>query len=120
MKDFNTFSRTTKRPEIKYKGGGANLYAWYYNTQAYHQAGGSFWSKWNRAFQEEVLNAQSEDGSWPETGSTQREGNMHWTGTGTSEDAFVYRTSLCVLMLEVLSVSGDREIAGDRSRLGVG
>jgi hypothetical protein len=90
-----------KAPEIRYKGGGANLYAWYYNTQACFQAGGSFWNKWNRAFQEEVLGAQNEDGSWPETGSTEREANMHYTGTGKSEDAVVYRTSLCVLMLEV-------------------
>lgn len=98
---LNYILEDEKRPEIKYKGAGANLYAWYYNTQACFQAGGSFWGRWNRAFQEEVLNAQDGDGSWPETGSTQREGGLHWTGTGQSKDAIVYRSSLCVLMLEV-------------------
>jgi hypothetical protein len=98
---LNYLLEDEKKPEIVYKGGGANLYAWYYNTQACFQYGGSFWGRWNRAFQDEVLNAQSEDGSWPETGSTQREGNFHYTGTGKSADAVVYRTSLCVLMLEV-------------------
>ena len=88
-------------PPIEYKHAKCNLYAWYYNTQACFQHGGSAWSKWNRHFQKELQENQSDDGSWPETGSTEREGNLHWTGTGTSMDAQVYRTSLCALMLEV-------------------
>ena len=87
--------------ELSYKGPKANLYAWYYSTQACYQAGGSFWGRWNRAFQDEVLNSQKPDGSWPETGSTHKEGELSYTGTGASGDAAVYRTSLCVLMLEV-------------------
>ena len=80
---------------VKYKGDKADLYAWYYNTQACLMFGGSAWSKWNRMFQDEIADAQSPDGSWPPTG-----------GKGHRENdpdlmSQTYRTTLCILMLEV-------------------
>lgn len=100
---LNFIVEDEKAPPIVYKDTGCNLYAWYYHTQACFQHGGSAWTKWNRRFQKEIRTSQSEDGSWPETGSKagEKKATFHHTGTGTSMDAQVYRTSLCILMLEV-------------------
>ena len=58
--------------------------------------GGSAWTKWNRWFQDEIINAQSEDGSWPIPAAK---------GFGPQGDpgknGQVYRTALCTLMLEI-------------------
>ncbi len=88
-------------PKMEWNSPDANLYAWYYVTQACFQYGGSPWHKWNRQFQPEIASHQSADGSWPETGAKEKSGGLHWTGTGSTIDAQVYRTSLCILMLEV-------------------
>ncbi len=80
---------------------GANVYAWYYLTQACFQHGGSPWHKWNREFMPNLLEHQDADGSWPSTGSTQQAGALSYTGTGGSIDAQVYRTALAILMMEV-------------------
>jgi hypothetical protein len=87
-----------ERFPVKYKGERPNLYAWYYHTQACLMYGGSAWSKWNRMFQDEIAKSQSPDGSWPPTG-----GNAGADGLEKSPDGSgpVYRTALCVLMLEV-------------------
>jgi hypothetical protein len=84
------------KPKVDYKGDKADLYAWYYNTQACLMMGGSHWSKWNRMFQDQIADAQSADGSWPPTGNPKE----HGTG---SKDKYgpTYRTTLCILMLEV-------------------
>jgi len=86
---------TEESRPVKYKGEHADLYAWYYHTQACLMYGGSSWTKWNRWFQDEICDAQSPDGSWPITG-----GKGHRENEG---DIFgqTYRTTLCVLMLEV-------------------
>lgn len=82
---------------VRYAGPTANLYAWYYHTQACLMYGGTVWDKWNRLFQDEIADSQSPEGFWPPTG-----GNA--TGS-LEEEPFlngqVYRTTLCVLMLEV-------------------
>jgi len=97
------FLQSNNAPPIKYKDPDANLYAWYYITQACFQAGGYNWGKWNRAFQPELLGNQGADGCWDETGNTApvAEGGFHYSGTGKTVDAKVFRTSLCILMLEV-------------------
>ena len=84
------------RPPVKYKGESADLYAWYYHTQACLMFGGSAWQKWNRWFQDEIVNAQNPDGSWPEPG-----GKAHGPQHGNNKTGQVYRTTLCILMLEV-------------------
>jgi hypothetical protein len=84
-----------KQGGVKYKGEHADLYAWYYHTQACLMFGGAAWQKWNRWFQDEIVAAQSPDGSWPQTGGKgHRENDADKTGQ-------VYRTTLCILMLEV-------------------
>jgi len=83
---------------VRYKEASADLYAWYYNTQACFQFGGSAWSKWNRLYQEELVNNQSMDGSWPPCGGNAPGGELTRRPDGSGP---VYRTSLCLLMLEV-------------------
>ena len=81
---------------IQYKGEKADLYAWYYHTQACLMYGGSAWSTWNRLFQDEIADAQSPDGSWPVTGGKAAHKENEPTIMGQT-----YRTTLCILMLEV-------------------
>ena len=49
---------TEKKYPVKYKGDSADLYAWYYHTQACLMFGGSAWTKWNRWFQDEICDVQ--------------------------------------------------------------
>ena len=84
------------KSEVKYKGGKApaDLYGWYYSTQACLMFGGSAWTKWNRMFQDEIADNQSPDGSWPPTPGGHLQPNPGGAGP-------YYRTTLCILMLEV-------------------
>lgn len=85
------------KPKVDYKGDKADLYAWYYNTQACLMVGGSAWSKWNRMFQDEICDNQSTDGSWPPLNGAAH-GKLQQAPDGAGP---VYRTTLCILMLEV-------------------
>jgi hypothetical protein len=87
---------TDKNKPVKYKSDSSDLYAWYYHTQAALMFGGGAWEKWNRWFQKELVDAQKADGSWPAPG-LRNYGPMN-DETMTGE---VYRTALCILMLEV-------------------
>jgi hypothetical protein len=87
--------KTDKELPVKYKSEHADLYAWYYHTQAALMFGGLAWQKWNRWFQDEITNSQSPDGSWPMPG-----GKGHGPKPESKSGA-VYRTTLCILMLEV-------------------
>lgn len=95
--------RTTK-PQLKdqyypveYKGDKADLYAWYYNTQACLMVGGAAWNTWNRLFQGELVKNQSPDGSWPPmAGKAVSNYQKEVEGNGP-----LYRTNFCILMLEV-------------------
>jgi hypothetical protein len=89
---------TDEKFPVKYKGPQADLYAWYYNTQACLMFGGSAWSKWNRWFQDEIADAQSEDGSWPPVNSPAAGAELQKKPDGPGP---YYRTCLCILMLEV-------------------
>jgi hypothetical protein len=82
--------------ELDYQGKHAHLYSWYYDTQACFQAQGRIWPKWNNMFQKQLIDNQSADGSWPPTGGKEH-GKMNEIGP----DENVYRTTLCILMLEV-------------------
>jgi hypothetical protein len=86
------------RPRVKYQGEEADLYAWYYNTQAALLYGGNAWAKWNGMFQDQLVKGQAPDGSWPPVkakGVPAGELQRMPTGVGP-----FYRTALCVLMLE--------------------
>ena len=65
VRDGIKFMLDDDRPKVEYKGENADLYAWYYNTQACLMVGGSAWSKWNRMFQDQICDNQNPDGSWP-------------------------------------------------------
>jgi hypothetical protein len=82
--------------KLEYRGEHANLYTWYYNTQATFMAQGGAWQKWNRMFQDEIVGAQSPDGHWPPSGGKEVGGLNDEQINGQ-----VYRTTLCALMLEV-------------------
>ncbi len=88
----------TTHPNLDYKGPEANLYAWYYETQCAINAGGDHWKKWNAKFQDQIVNNQASDGSWPADG-----GGENWRGgaNGDNPEWQIYRTALCTLMLEV-------------------
>ncbi len=85
----------TDRP-VQYQSPTASLYAWYYHTQACLMAGGEAWQKWNGWFQNELLDHQSADGSFPPTGNP----TPHGPEKEASLNGQLYRTALCVLMLE--------------------
>ncbi len=87
---------TEKTYPVKYKSEHADLYAWYYHTQACLMFGGSAWTKWNRWFQDEICDVQNTDGSWPVPG-----GKAVGIQNAQSKAGEVYRTTLCILMLEV-------------------
>jgi hypothetical protein len=89
-------SETEKNKPVKYRGESADLYAWYYDTQACLMYGGSAWTKWNKWFQDELIGAQSSDGSWPVPGA-----KGHGPQSDPGRTGAVYRTTLCTLMLEV-------------------
>ncbi|MEO6739989.1 MAG: FHA domain-containing protein [Chthoniobacteraceae bacterium] len=88
--------QTEKSRPVKYKERSADLYAWYYHTQACLMFGGEAWTKWNGWFQDEICDVQNPDGSWPIPG-----GDAIGPQNGDTLTGAVYRTSLCVLMLEV-------------------
>jgi hypothetical protein len=82
---------------VEYQGEKADLYAWYYNTQACLMVGGAAWKKWNRLFQSEITKAQAPDGSWPPM-KAKGVGDLQINPAGNGP---FYRTNLCILMLEV-------------------
>ena len=88
---------TQKNEPVKYQGPKADLYAWYYHTQACLMFGGSAWTKWNNWFQDEIVDAQAPDGSWPPMAAGSHGGLQNGAGMSPT----VYRTTLCILMLEV-------------------
>ncbi len=81
---------------IRYQHEKADLYAWYYHTQALLMFGGSSWKKWNEHFSVEIVKAQSAEGSWPPMANSAH-GNLQKESSTTGA---IYRTTLCVLMLE--------------------
>jgi hypothetical protein len=88
---------TKKEFPVEYKGEKADLYAWYYNTQACLMVGGAAWNEWNRWFQMELVKNQGPDGSWPPMMSAA----VGAYQTGADGAGPLYRTNLCILMLEV-------------------
>jgi hypothetical protein len=87
----------TKYP-VDYHHEKADLYAWYYNTQACLMVGGAAWSKWNRLFQDQIIKNQNPDGSWPPVAGKSPGGDLQRDPEGAGP---YYRTCLCILMLEV-------------------
>ncbi|EDY21183.1 squalene-hopene-cyclase-like protein [Chthoniobacter flavus Ellin428] len=95
---------TTKRSlkdlyfPVDYADDKADLYAWYYDTLACAYVGGSAWNTWNRLIQRELVHNQSADGSWPVLSGKSAGGDLQRSTNITGQ---LYRTNLCILMLEV-------------------
>ena len=87
--------KDNRNEAFRYKSERGDLYAWYYHTQATYSMGGSAWQRWNRWIRDELNNAQNPDGSWPPPGA-----KMLGLGSGEGINDQVYRTALCLLMLE--------------------
>ena len=90
------FSQLAANP-VEYKHPTANLYAWYYNTQACLMVGGKAWTTWNGMFQDVMIKSQAADGSWPPM-AVGSHGNLQIDEAGAGP---YYRTCLSILMLEV-------------------
>ena len=60
--------------------------------------GGAAWNTWNRMFQSEIVKAQNPDGSWPPLAGKSAGGTLQ---KDPDPNGFIYRTNLCILMLEV-------------------
>lgn len=86
----------TKAEPVQYEHSKADLYAWYYHTQAMLMFGGTAWVDWEAQFRPMALKSQADDGSWPVMKAVAH-GNLQTDSTVTGG---VYRTSLSVLMLE--------------------
>jgi hypothetical protein len=116
---------TTKRSlkeqyrPVDYNDEKADLCAWYYNTLACAYVGGNAWETWNKLIQDQLTYNQNPDGSWPViAGRTEPldgpplSSYGNWPAlAGSSEggnlqrlpeiNGQLYRTNLCILMLEV-------------------
>ena len=90
-------SKTEKDHPVEYKHASADLYSWYYSTQACLMVGGAPWKKWNGWFQDQLIKNQSPDGSWPPMPAG-GQGDLQKAPAGAGP---FYRTTLCILMLEV-------------------
>jgi hypothetical protein len=97
---------------VKYHGDKADLYAWYYHTQAILMIGGAAWNDWEAKFQKEIVGSQSSDGSWPVMRAAAH-GNLQTDGGLTGA---VYRTTFSVLILE----SYYRYMPTNRADIGAG
>jgi hypothetical protein len=86
-----------KNSKFTYDDQYADLYGHYYESQAMMQLGGEYWEKYNLMFRDQVLKGQDTDGSWRVPGGGKE--------IRAVAPAFVqnktYRTTLCILMLEV-------------------
>ncbi len=85
-----------KNTKFDYNTEFCDLYGHYYESQAMMQLGGAEWKKYNDLFRDQVLNNQDSDGSWKAPG-----GGGKVRGNDQIKNNKVYRTTLCILMLEV-------------------
>lgn len=93
-----------------------DLYGHYYESQAMMQRGGEEWRKYNELFRDQLIKNQDADGSWKVPGGNAKTIRAAGAEFKTNK---VYRTTLCILMLEVyyrfLATSG----GGVRERPGI-
>ena len=90
--------QTNKDRPVDYHHETADLYCWYYNTQACLMVGGAAWTKWNGLFEDQLIKNQNPDGSWPPLAGKSPGGEMQ---RDPEKAGPYYRTCLCILMLEV-------------------
>mgnify|MGYP002737494977 CR=1 FL=1 len=88
----------TENTKFDYNGEFCDLYGHYYESQAMMQAGGADWKQYNDLFRDQILANQNEDGSWKSPGGNAK--SIRAAGPEFRSNV-VYRTTLCILMLEV-------------------
>jgi hypothetical protein len=76
----------------------ANLYTWYGSTMAFRFTTPELWQGWKQMIGPEILKHQKQDGSWSAETSTFPTASSAAGGA----DAEIYRTCLCLLMLETM------------------
>jgi len=76
------------------KRSNANIYYWYYATQALHHHGGRSWEKWNTKMREVLVLMQERRGRYPGSWDP---GDFEWGGQGGR----IFVTALAVCTLEV-------------------
>ena len=81
--------------KVTYDSDAVRLYSWYFSTHAMFNKGGVYWQWWNSKVLQEMIKHQEADGWWKEEGSGM-------SREQAQEDAAIYRTALCLLMLETL------------------
>lgn len=83
-----------ERSPINFRHRGKNVYAWYYQTQVFHNLGGDVWERWNDVMRKELPREQvtsgREKGSWETT----------YDQWGSTAGGRLYMTTLLTLMLE--------------------
>lgn len=84
-----------------YNGPKPNLECHYYESQAMIQMGGRYWNKYNQMFRDTVLSNQNSNGSWNTPLSQKESKAINHCNSAEKMSAKVYRTTLCILMLEV-------------------
>lgn len=86
-----------EKSKFNYNSKDADLYGHYYESQAMMNRGADQWRNYNKMFRDQLLNSQNPDGTWkaPNNG-----GNLNATGDEYKGNVH-YRTTLCILMLEV-------------------
>ncbi|MBC8127602.1 MAG: terpene cyclase/mutase family protein [Gloeobacteraceae cyanobacterium ES-bin-144] len=86
---------------LDYNSSRCDLYAHYYESQAMMQSGGEAWKTYNSLFRDQILNNQDSDGSWRIPGGGQKIEAVAPLWAASTQEGKIYRTSLCILMLEV-------------------
>jgi hypothetical protein len=72
-----------------------DIYAAYYECQAMMNRGGNEWLDYNKTFRDPILKNQASNGTWPAA----KDAHHGLSGNGGWNEH--YRTTLCILMLEV-------------------
>ena len=90
-----------KHAKFDYHTANADLYRHYYHAQAMINRGGDEWHFYNNLFRDQLLNSQSDEGSWEDVGGGGKLNAVAAQYKGGSAKALHYRTCLATLMLEV-------------------
>ncbi len=90
-----------KNTKFDYNSEFSDLYGHYYESQAMMQVGGKDWKQYNNLFRDELLNNQDADGSWKIPGGGKKIRGVATKFAENNADGKHYRTTLCILMLEV-------------------
>lgn len=86
-----------KNTRFEYHSEFSDLYGHYYESQAMMRRGGESWKQYNDLFRDQLLHNQDADGSWKTPGG----GKKLRAVAPEYVSNKVYRTCLCILMLEV-------------------